>query len=58
MPLNDVRHVHVPLYNELAVGKIWPQMGDDEEFMQYVPSKIPKGRLPDRKYFYNIMNTV
>ena len=26
--------------------------------MQYFPSKFPKGRLTDREYFYNIMNTV
>ena len=58
MPLNEVKHIHVPLYDELTVVKIWPQMQDDEEFMQYFPSKFPKGRLPDREYFYNIMNTV
>ena len=26
MKLNDVRHIHVPLYDELAVLKIWPYM--------------------------------
>ena len=58
MSLNDVKYVNVPLYDELAVVKIWPQMRDDAEFMQYFPTKMPKGRLPDRAYFYNIMNTV
>ena len=24
----------------------------------FFPSKFPKGRLPDRTYFFNIMNTV
>ena len=33
-------------------------MQDDAELMQYFPTKFPKGRLPDREYFYNIMNTV
>ena len=58
MPLNDVKHVHVLLYDELAMVRIWPQMQDNEEFMQYFPSKFTKNRLPDREYFYNIMNTV
>ena len=58
MPLNDVRYVNVPLYDELAVVKIWAYMKDDEELMKYFPSKFPRGRLPDRTYFYNIMNTV
>ena len=26
--------------------------------MQYFPSKFPAGRMPDRTYFFNIMNTV
>ena len=26
--------------------------------MRYFPTKFPKGRVPDRTYFFNIMNTV
>ena len=33
-------------------------MKDSEEFMRYFPTKFPKGRVPDRAYFFNIMNTV
>ena len=33
-------------------------MYEHKEFMKFFPSKFPKGRLPDRKYFFNIMNTV
>ena len=33
-------------------------MKNNEEFMKFFPSKFPKGRLPDRTYFFNIMNTV
>ena len=33
-------------------------MKDNIEFMQYFPAKFPKSRLPDKKYFFNIMNTV
>ena len=26
--------------------------------MQYFPAHFPKGRVPDREYFWNIMNTL
>ena len=26
--------------------------------MKYFPSKLPKGRVPDREYFWNVMNTL
>ena len=33
-------------------------MKDNLEFMYYFPANFPKSRLPDKKYFFNIMNTV
>ena len=27
--VNDVKHVNVPLYDELAVGTIWPMVKGD-----------------------------
>ena len=33
-------------------------MQDHEEFMRFFPSKFPKGRVPDKTYFFNIMNSV
>ena len=29
-----------------------------DEFMKYFPDKIPKGRLPAREYFFNVMNSI
>ena len=26
--------------------------------MTYLPDSLPKGRLPDREYLFNILNTV
>ena len=31
---------------------------DDKEVMKYLPDPTPDMRLPDRKYFFNILNTV
>ena len=55
--LNEVDRINVPLYDELSVINIWPMMKEDEKFMSYFPSKMAKGRVPDREYFFNILNT-
>ena len=54
---NQVKRIHVPLYDELSVKKLWPMLQSDETFMKYFPSKMAKGRVPDREYFFNLMNT-
>lgn len=33
-------------------------MQADEKFAQYFPSKLPKGRAPDRTYLFNVLNTL
>ena len=48
MELKQVNYINVPKYDELSVTQIWPMLKDDAEFMQFFPSKLPKGRLPDR----------
>ena len=57
MKMQDVSVINVPLYDELSVIKIWPQVRHDAQLMQYFPTKLPKGRVPDREYFYNLVNT-
>jgi len=29
----------------------------DEEFMMHFPSKLSKNKVPDREYFFNVLNT-
>ena len=55
--LDQVKRICVPLYDELAVIKLWPMMKNDEEVVKYFPTKMAKGRVPDREYFFNIVNT-
>ncbi len=49
--------MNVPLYQEISVIKIWPMMKTDAQIMMYFPSKMAKGRVPDREYFFNVVNT-
>ena len=55
--LDKVTRINVPMYDELAVGKLWPMFKDDAQFMRFFPTKMATGRLPDREYTFNIMNT-
>ena len=55
--LEQVSRINVPLYDELSVGNIWTMLKIDEKFMLYFPTKMAKGRVPDREYFFNILNT-
>ena len=56
--MNEVQRINVPLYDELSVISIWPMMQSDQEFLKLMPSKLPKGRVPDREYFFNCLNTI
>ena len=58
LELKEVRWINVPLFDELSVIKIWPKTKEDTQFMKYFPQKLPKGRVPDREYFFNILNTL
>ena len=53
LKLVDVKWKHVPFYDEVSVVRLWPMLKEDAEFMQYMPSKLPKGRIPDRDYFFS-----
>ena len=57
LKLSDVRWINVPLFDELSVINIWPMMKEDKQIKMYFPNKLPKGRVPDREYFFNILNT-
>ena len=55
--LDQVKRISVPQFDELSVIKLWPMLQSDEKLMRYFPKKLAKGRVPDRKYFFNLVNT-
>ena len=57
IPINEVKFINVPMYDELSVKRLWPEMQNSLDFMRHFPDRLPKGRLPDRDYFFNVMNT-
>ena len=54
----EVKKIVVPRYDELSVKNIFPMVKDDPEIMIYLPATLPKGKLPERTYFFNVFNTV
>ena len=58
LTLEEKKEVSVPKYDELSVNMLYPKFKDDARFMAYFPDILPKGRWPDRKYFFNVMNTL
>jgi hypothetical protein len=58
MKQSEIRMVTVPKYDELSVKTLLPQWQDDPEFWVYFPDKLPKDRVPDRDYFFTILNTL
>ena len=57
LTMKEVDFINVPKYDELSVKNIWPMIQNDPEVLAYFPSKLPKNRLPDREYTFNVLNT-
>lgn len=56
--MKDVRMINVPMYDELAVKSNWKQVLEDEKLASYFPSDISDKKLPEREYFYAVINTL
>jgi hypothetical protein len=58
LDIEVVRFVNMPEYDELSVKNLWPHMQANPKFMRFFPDRLPKGRNPDRAYFFNVLNTI
>ena len=58
LPLSEVHWCNPPRYDEISVKNIFPRYSQDKRVMKYMTDKLPKGKLPDRTYWFNILNTV
>ena len=54
----DITPITVPKYDELSVKALLPEWQAQPDFWVYFPDKLPKDRVPDRDYFFTIMNTL
>ena len=55
--MTEVKRIHVPFFDELSVKNIYPQVIEDLTISRYFCKEKASGRLPDREYFFNVLNT-
>ena len=53
----EVAQVQTPMYDELEVKNLWPLFKEDKHFAMYFPDYREHGRIPDRNYFFAVLNT-
>ena len=58
LKLSSVKWIEVPRYDEVSVVNLYPGFQKDPKIMIYLPDRLPKGRLPDRAYLFNLVNTI
>ena len=58
LKMSEVKWINPPKYDEISVANLYPKFKDDAKVAVYLPTKLAKGKLPDRAYFFNVLNTV
>jgi len=43
---------------ELSVVALWEDVRNDPAFAPYFPSQLPKGKLPDKPFFWGIVHAI
>ena len=57
IPMAQVRPIEVPKYDELSVVSLISEVVKEKEFAKFFPEQRTKADLPDREYFFNVINT-
>ncbi len=58
IPQAQVRPVSVPRYDELSVSSLIKDVMRSPELSKFFPDQVSPSDLPDREYFFNVINTV
>ena len=58
LPKSACKFVNVPMYDELSVKNVYPKFKNDTQVMQFLQDTYPRDRLPDRTYFFTVLNTM
>ena len=48
----------MPTWPELSVSKLWPIVRRDPAFADYFPTQLPKGKLPEKQFFWGVIFTI
>jgi hypothetical protein len=58
IPMNQVRPINVPKYDELSVIRLYKDAMAQASLAVFFPDIASEKHLPDREYFFNIINTI
>ncbi len=53
-----VQRIKIPTWPELSVSKLLPEILSDSILKHYFYDKYGKGKVPDREYFWGVINAV
>ena len=54
----QVDYISVPHFQELSVKRLWPDLKADVEFNVFFNDDFPEEKVPNRDFFFNILNTI
>lgn len=58
IPQAQIRPISVPRFDELSVANLIKEVMTQKDLAKFFPEQRTKADLPDREYFFNIINTV
>ena len=58
IPLAQVRPINVPRYDELSVSGLILEVMSQKDLAKFFPEQRTKADLPDREYFFSVINTI
>jgi hypothetical protein len=58
IPQAQIRPINVPRYDELSTKGLINEVMGNKELARFFPEQKTISDLPDRDYFFNIINTV
>ena len=58
IPLKQLKPVEMGHYPELSVKKLYEEFSKRSDIQIYMPPKVGKGRQLEKRYFFNIANTI
>ncbi len=58
IPQSQIRAVSVPRYDELSVSSLISDVMTNKELSKFFPPQRTPADLPDREYFFSVLNTI
>jgi hypothetical protein len=58
IPQSQIRAISVPRYDELSVHALIKDVMANKDLAKFFPEQRTSSDLPDREYFFNVLNTV